>query len=125
MPVDVPMIQAPGAPVIQPPAIYREAKQWRKVSEQILPAADVDRICVERSVTYRFARDPGKPFLGCSLMWPDRCEVVRIDRNDVKIHEMAHCAGWPPDHPDPVLPAGVSTVANPGGITPSPFPHER
>lgn len=92
MPIDMP-------PVMQPPAIYREAKQWRRVTETILSLEEVASICADRSVKYHFPGDPTKPFLGCSLMWPDRCEVVRIDRADVKIHELAHCAGWPADHP--------------------------
>lgn len=86
-------------PVIQPPAIYLAAPT-RVVTETILPAPDVARICLERSVAHRFAAPPpGKQFLGCSVMFLKRCDVVRIDREDVRVHELGHCSGWPADHP--------------------------
>jgi hypothetical protein len=87
-------------PPIAPPAIYLEMRQTRTIEEQILSGPQVARLCMDWSVTYKFAPPPpGEQFLGCSLRWPDRCKVVRIDREDVRVHELAHCAGWAPDHP--------------------------
>jgi hypothetical protein len=27
------------------------------------------------------------------------CWIVRVDDDRVRRHELAHCAGWPADHP--------------------------
>jgi hypothetical protein len=116
-------------PVITPPAIYQEVVERCRppaakpvlehavirpvdrmlvakercpvaIEEQIMPGPQVARLCMEWSVTYKFPPPPpGEVFLGCMLRWPDRCKVVRIDREDVRIHETAHCAGWAADHP--------------------------
>jgi hypothetical protein len=90
-------------PVIQPPAIYRTMSPSREISEKVYPVTEsgvVARICLEWSATYHFAPpEIGKQFVGCSLRWPTLCKVVRIDREDVRVHERAHCAGWPADHP--------------------------
>ncbi len=88
-------------PVQLPPAIYMQMKQERKIEEEIAPVELVAKTCLEWSVRYKFAPPPpGQRFLGCALMWADgRCKVLRIDRDDVRLHEAAHCAGWPADHP--------------------------
>ena len=87
-------------PVQMPPAIYLAVKPERTISEEIAPVELVAKQCLEWSVTYKFAPPPpGSRFLGCALLWPDRCKVLRIDREDVRLHERAHCAGWPADHP--------------------------
>jgi hypothetical protein len=94
MPIDI------APPVMTPPAIYRDVKQFRRIEDRIMPADDVARICWERAIKYHFSLPAvGHVFLGCSLWWPDRCEIVRINRNDVRDHELAHCAGWGADHP--------------------------
>jgi len=87
-------------PVQTPPAIYAQMKSARVISEQIAPVEVVAKTCLEWSATYHFAPPPpGERFLGCMLRWPDRCKVLRIDREDVRRHELAHCNGWAPDHP--------------------------
>ena len=86
-------------PVQLPPAIYQQMKA-REIEEEIAPVEIVAKQCLEWSVRYHFAPPPpGQRFLGCMLQWPDRCKVLRIDREDVRVHELAHCAGWPADHP--------------------------
>ena len=115
-------------PVAMPPAIYQEVEARCRPSskpalelavirieqndvrakvrcpvvvEEVRPVEDVARTCLEWSVKYKFAAPPaGQRFLGCMLLWTDgRCKVLRIDREDVRQHELAHCAGWPADHP--------------------------
>jgi hypothetical protein len=87
-------------PVAMPPAIYLAVKQERAIIEEIAPVEVVAKQCLEWSVKYHFAPPPaGQRFLGCMLQWQDRCKVLRIDREDVRVHELAHCAGWPADHP--------------------------
>jgi hypothetical protein len=105
MPLDV--------PVIQPPAIYRSAPLRGRVMERVLPAPDVARLCNEQATAHGAAIPAaGKQFLGCSVLSGGTCIVIRIDREDVRVHEVeGHCRGWPADHPGgPLVPSGGPLV---------------
>jgi hypothetical protein len=41
----------------------------------------------------------GKVISGCAHRVAGRCLITRIDDPGVARHELAHCNGWPPDHP--------------------------
>ena len=91
-------------PVIQPPAMYRTMPALGKVMERVLPADQVARICNEQATLHSVMLPvAGKQFLGCSVLGGGLCVVVRIDREDVRVHEVeGHCRGWPGDHPGAV-----------------------
>lgn len=68
------------------------------VIERVLPAAEVDRFCRPY-----FKEAQGRSIEGCSASKDGKCFVVRIDREDVRRHELGHCNGWPREHDGAVL----------------------
>ena len=58
---------------------------------------DISEICTE-------ATGKAEPF-GCTFVLPTECSVYVSEdlpplfRKAVETHELAHCAGWPGDHP--------------------------
>lgn len=63
------------------------------VVEYVLPAAKVNELC--RGITHTTIS-----YDGCGGFTKDgRCLVIRIDRDDARRHEYAHCNGWV--HPGP------------------------
>jgi hypothetical protein len=90
---------AVDVPSLTPPAIYRNVQPAVPVVDEVVSFAEADRRCRELMA----ARDPksvvGMYFHGCALSYRDKCWIIRIDVERVRLHELAHCAGWPPDHP--------------------------
>ncbi len=83
-----------------PPAQYDHSYAGT-VIEMRMTAAQVNSLCIKMG-----ASDPamfGQNFLACS--WKDvtkRCYIVIPDDENytvAKRHEIAHCNGWPKDHP--------------------------
>lgn len=94
-------------PVIEPPSFYAAMKMERAVIERVLSYAEVDRECRREAVATGHPDrlpPPGKWFQGCTITHPDRCIVYRVNSRDVLVHELAHCKGWPADHPGGKLP---------------------
>ena len=91
MPLDV--------PVIQPPAIYRKVPSKYPVSEQVRPFAEVNKLChdwLEQSGNFTMT---GRTVNGCQKVVNLVCFIIRVDNDMVREHEIAHCNGWPGDHP--------------------------
>jgi hypothetical protein len=86
MPVDV--------PVIQPPAIYRNAPSSWPLVDEVLPFAEVNKRCREWTKNYY-----GTTLNGCQRFSDGKCWVIRVDSKQVLEHEIAHCNGWPKEHP--------------------------
>lgn len=82
----------PAVPVIERVLPYDEA--WRICSGGI-EAADRPGWGEPRRIK---GYDPG-----CAWLAPYygkvRCYIVRVDSETVRRHELAHCNGWPKDHP--------------------------
>lgn len=62
-----------------------------------LPRAEAQAICEQKT---------GKAGqFGCVDLWPRACDVYIVDdlpkalRAYIESHELAHCRGWPADHP--------------------------
>src|SRR6516164_5367440 len=87
MPVDV--------PVLQPPAIYRNAPSRWPFVDEVLPIAEVNKRC--QGVTKNYYGTT--PLTGCQYFIDGKCWVIRVDSDLVLEHEIAHCNGWPKDHP--------------------------
>jgi len=65
------------------------------VIERVLGMNEVHRFCNARAGQ---AGDMGQTW-GCSWKEGGKCYVVRVDNESVRRHELAHCNGWPHDHP--------------------------
>jgi hypothetical protein len=79
-----------------PPSRYL---RWSDRIETVLPLAQVrqvNRICLTMGLKPPPA---GKVISGCAHRVAGRCLITRIDDPGVARHELAHCNGWPPDHP--------------------------
>jgi hypothetical protein len=87
-----------GVPTVVPPAIYQKAPA-KPVMEEVLSPSEVNRRCHELTARYDPSLGWGKTLTGCSMTWPDKCVVIRVNSERVRIHEWAHCNGWPKDHP--------------------------
>jgi hypothetical protein len=79
---------------LMPPAQYDHAPSVT-VIEHVLPAAEVDRLCHTRKGA------PAGLLTGCSVRNGNdgKCYIVHIGDKDIRRHEIAHCNGWPHDHP--------------------------
>src|SRR6266436_5192659 len=88
-------------PMLMPPAQYDHPPKI-PVIEHVLTSDRVDRACQANHALGPDGRaaPPGYRFYGCSHVTAKSCEVWRIDDATVRRHEIAHCAGWPADHPD-------------------------
>lgn len=79
-----------------PPIVYNHPYPGQVIEMQ-MTAAQVNSLCIKMG-----ANDPAMPgavFAGCS--WKDpagRCYIVIFDEK-YRPHEIAHCNGWPKDHP--------------------------
>ena len=82
-------------PPVMPPPEYLHPSSVPMI-EHVMSAEQVDRYCREimpTPVDYHYR--------GClQRMHGGRvCLVYRIDSDDVRQHQLAHCNGWPADHP--------------------------
>lgn len=84
--------------VEMPSAAYTHAYEG-ELRMHLLSRAEVFDIC-----RYETGLDAPQ-FLGCAVTWPIACDVYVVAdlleplRGTVTRHEIAHCNGWPGDHP--------------------------
>ena len=83
--------------VISPPAHWFDKPRPEILNIRLQSRADVYEVC---------QRATGKADqFGCAIVWPDKCDVYIADdlpqmlRDQVQIHEVGHCHGWPGNHP--------------------------
>jgi hypothetical protein len=84
--------------MLLPPAQYDHPPSM-PVIERVLPWNELQRICrgvIERE---KFNTATGYGAWGCSVVKDGKCYVARIDVPGVRRHELAHCNGWPKNHP--------------------------
>ncbi|SRR6266481_2343321 len=72
------------------------------VIEHVMTFDRVNRQCQANHALGRDGRPPPPSyrFNGCAHIIAGSCEVWRIDNATTRRHELAHCNGWPADHPD-------------------------
>lgn len=79
-----------------PPAIY-DHPPTIPVIERIMGWDEVSAFCSKAA--HRILM-PWEHISGCSGIASDgKCYVFRLDDRFVRRHELAHCNGWPKDHP--------------------------
>ncbi len=81
--------------ILLPPTQYDHPPSI-PVIERVLPANEAAVICrtnerLNMTATWAAA--------GCAIVKNGICYVVRVDMPDVARHELAHCNGWPSNHP--------------------------
>ena len=85
---------------LQPPPQY-DVVPPVPVIEQVLSREAVQKFCLHRYPGIKLAE--GEFIRGCTMFLTTggtkSCLVIRIDDEFVRRHEIAHCAGWPADHP--------------------------
>jgi hypothetical protein len=94
-----------------PPQFVR----WTDRLENVLSADKTSILEVDRRCRAAGAKSqPGKIIHGCAyrIVQPGRCFIIRIDDPGVARHELAHCNGWPPDHP--TTPAATTAASKAG-----------
>jgi hypothetical protein len=69
------------------------------VIERVLPWNELQRVCRGVIESEKFTTATGYGAWGCSVVKDGKCYVARIDVPGVRRHELAHCNGWPRDHP--------------------------
>jgi hypothetical protein len=87
-----------------PPPQY-DVPTTKPVIEYVLPWSEVQRWCT--ALAFRRQGDAVAQWVrrngvdGCSAVSSidGHCLLYRIDDALVRRHELAHCNGWPPDHP--------------------------
>lgn len=86
--------------ILLPPAQY-DHEPTIPVIEQILSWEDVQRVChaQERFAELKRPLSAGSGMLGCSLVKDGKCYIVYTGALNVRRHEIAHCNGWPGNHP--------------------------
>jgi hypothetical protein len=97
IPIAIPMKEDPAhyAARIEPPAQYNHPYNG-PVVERVLPEAEVRTLCMSAG-TDLFAT-------ACSWRSNGTCYIVlpkdgRVPVANFRRHEIAHCNGWPPNHP--------------------------
>jgi hypothetical protein len=84
--------------MLMPPSQYDHPPQV-SIIEKVVPWNELQRFCrgiVERD---KIRTATGAGVWGCAGVVKGKCYVFRIDNLDVRRHELAHCSGWPHDHP--------------------------
>jgi len=66
------------------------------VIEKIMNLDEVSALCAAKM---NRALLPGQWIQGCTRVVNGTCYIWRIDDKITQRHEMAHCAGWPYNHP--------------------------
>jgi len=95
IPIPVPASPARAAAKLEPPAQYNHAYNGQVV-ERVMPEAEVRSVCMSMG-TDLFA-------VACSWQINDTCYVVIPNDGQAPVdtyrrHEIAHCNGWPANHP--------------------------
>jgi hypothetical protein len=80
---------------LEPPARYNHPYDG-PVDERVMSAAEVPALCMSMGTS---------PFAAaCSVVGDGTCHIILPNDGQAPIstyrrHEIAHCNGWPPDHP--------------------------
>jgi hypothetical protein len=84
--------------VIVPPLEYDRAYKGKLIISRIDSTTEVGLLCGQAA-----------PMLSCSQRRDNECEIIMATDNVIRIfgylvdvvlrHEIAHCNGWPQDHP--------------------------
>lgn len=89
----------------EPPARYSGGFKGILIVKSV-PKGDAFRVCTNLGYAYDGSASGFYPgMLGCAFGGvgtdiPDTCHIVVTQgKPHVKRHEIAHCAGWPSDHP--------------------------
>jgi hypothetical protein len=92
-----PCSRKPGTPAarLEPPAQYNHAYNGRVV-ERVMPETEVRSVCISMGLDFLT--------VACSWQSNDTCYVVIPNDGQAPVdtyrrHEIAHCNGWPADHP--------------------------
>jgi hypothetical protein len=96
IPIAVPYInEARYAAKLEPPAKYDHPYNGQVV-ERVMPVAEVRTLCISR----------GADVFGVACSWQSdqTCYIILPNDEDAPIdiyrrHEIAHCNGWPANHP--------------------------
>jgi len=84
--------------MLLPPAQYDHPPQI-PVIEYVLPWNELQKVCHAQERPGVWTNYTGAGLWGCSIVKDGKCYVARLDVPDVRRHELAHCNGWPKDHP--------------------------
>jgi hypothetical protein len=95
IPIPVPASPARAAARLEPPAQYNHAYNGRVV-ERVMPETEVRSVCISMGLDFLT--------VACSWQSNDTCYVVIPNDGQAPVdtyrrHEIAHCNGWPADHP--------------------------
>jgi hypothetical protein len=93
--VPIPASPARAAAKLEPPAQYNHAYDGHVV-ERVMPEAEVRSVCMSMGLDFLT--------VACSWQSNDTCYVVIPDDGQAPVdtyrrHEIAHCNGWPANHP--------------------------
>jgi hypothetical protein len=80
---------------LEPPAQYNHQYAGR-VDERVMPVAEVRALCTSVGAS--------GPFVACAWVSDGVCHIVlpndeRAPVSTYRRHEIAHCNGWPANHP--------------------------
>jgi len=85
-------------PMLMPPVQYDHPPKI-PVIERVVPWNELQRLCRAGIEAEKVRTATGYGVWGCSVVKDGKCYVARIDNPGVRRHEVAHCNGWPRDHP--------------------------
>jgi hypothetical protein len=85
-------------PMLMPPAQYERPPKI-PVIERVVPWNELQQFCRAGIEAQKVRTATGYGVWGCSVVKDDKCYIARIDNPGVRRHELAHCNGWPKDHP--------------------------
>jgi hypothetical protein len=82
---------------LEPPAKYNHPYHG-PVEERVMPVAEVRALCTSVGAS--------GPFVACAWVSDGVCHIVLPNDEPAPVstyrrHEIAHCNGWPADHPTP------------------------
>lgn len=69
------------------------------VIERVVQWDELQPFCRKVAERDKFVMATGAGAWGCAFLVQGKCYVFRLDMPDVARHELAHCNGWPNDHP--------------------------
>jgi hypothetical protein len=78
-----------------PPARYTSTPKM-PVEDNVVSLLDVQVHCKAMGA---ILPDSAPYLLGCQKIVAAKCVIYRVDDDSVKNHELAHCNGWPGNHP--------------------------
>jgi hypothetical protein len=95
IPIPIPASPAVAAARLEPPEQYNHAYDGQ-VIERVMPEAEVRPICMSMGLDFLT--------VACSWQSDNACYIVIPNDGQAPVdtyrrHEIAHCNGWPADHP--------------------------